>query len=127
MTSTTSGASTALCVIVCVCVCVVGRAVHLCKQAACYFLAPALPATLEALSEAPPCHFKVVRKRKVRKVISVCKRGRFFLPHLNYTFECECQCTERNGCLSLCVCLQVHTTIKADLVSLTCASPWTTA
>lgn len=87
MTSTTSGARVALCVADCVCVslcvCEVGGTVCLCKQAACYFLALVLPETLEALSEAPLCHFKVVGKKKVHKVISVCKKGRFFLPYLN--------------------------------------------
>lgn len=55
-----------VCVYVCVCVCVseAGGTVRLYKQAACYFLAAALPETLEALSEAPRHHLEVVSKRK---------------------------------------------------------------
>lgn len=64
----------------CVCVCEVGGTVRLCKQAASYFLALVPPETLEALSEAPLCHLKVVSKRKAREVcVSVCE-GDFSYP-----------------------------------------------
>ena len=56
------------CVRACVCACVrasdAGGTVCLCKQAACYFLAPVPLETLEALSETPRQHFEVASKRK---------------------------------------------------------------
>lgn len=62
--------------------------VHLCKQAACYFLAPVPLETLEALWEAPLHHLEVVSKRKGRMVNSVCNRGIFLPPSPRFKYTC---------------------------------------